>query len=341
MEVTEKDIKRFSLVLIFLVLVILMILVVRPVLMSIFAGLILAYIFSPIYKIIVKTFKNKTLSAALVSILVIALIAVPLWFLVPIMIEQVFELFQYSQNLDISGAISQLLPGASPQLITQTSLTITSAVNKLTSATLNSLVEFLLNFPVVSMHLLLVCFVFFFALRDLDQLKEYALGLSPLNKTQEKHLVDQFKGITDSIVYGQILLGLIQGILVGIGLLVFGVPNTLILTVAAVILGVLPVIGPGLVYLPVAIYLLIAGNPASAIVFLLYNILIVSTIDNIGRAHIVSRKTDLSQVVVLVGMIGGLFVFGVLGLILGPLILAYFLVFLRAYKDKNLSSLFN
>jgi predicted PurR-regulated permease PerM len=123
--------------------------------------------------------------------------------------------------------------------------------------------------------------------------------------------------------------------------LVFKVPNALILTVVATISSVIPLIGPGLVYVPATIYLGVTGEPFLAIIYLLYNLLIVSTVDNLIRAHLISRKTKASQAVILVGMISGLFVFGLLGLIIGPLVLIYFITFLKAYKDKTLSSLFS
>ena len=84
------------------------------------------------------------------------------------------------------------------------------------------------------------------------------------------------------------------------------------------------------------------GNaaPHTVILFLAYNLLFVSTIDNFLRAHLISKKTQMSQAIVVIGMIGGVFVFSVLGLVLGPLILAYFVTLLRAYKDKTLTSMF-
>ena len=74
--------------------------------------------------------------------------------------------------------------------------------------------------------------------------------------------------------------------------------------------------------------------------FLIYNLLIVANIDNVLRIYLITRKTQMSQVIVLIGMIGGLFIFGMLGVLLGPLLLAYFITFLNAYRDNTLSSLF-
>ncbi|MFH1290277.1 MAG: AI-2E family transporter [Nanoarchaeota archaeon] len=340
MTITEKDVKKISLIFLIALLGVLVFLILRPVMLSIIGGLILAYIFFPVFKWITKKIKYKSLAAALVSILVLIIIFIPLWFVLPIMSQQVFELFSLSQELDINGIVRSVFPSASEQFIAQINATVQNAIAKITSSIIGSLVDFLINFAVVSLHLLLVAFVFFFTLKDEARLRSFVSGLSPLNKTQEKHLVQQFKDITKSLIYGQIVAGLLQGIFAGIGLYVFGVPNALFLTLIAVVLSVIPVIGPSIVYVPVTVYLMVVDNPLLAVGFLLYNILIVSSLDSIFRSHFVSRKTRLPQAIVLIGMIGGLFIFGILGLILGPLILAYFITFLKAYRDKTLSSLF-
>lgn len=341
MAITEKDVQRISVILLIALLAVLAFLILRPVLLSIVGGLILAYIFFPVYKWTHKVVKSKSLSAAIVSIIALAIIIVPLWFLIPVLSEQVFEFFKVLQQLDIHSLSKSFFPSASEQFVAQITNTFNSATTGIVSSILDSLLGLLINFPTITLHLVLVAFVFFFALRDGPQLRDFVSALSPLNKTQEKVLVNQFKDMTDSIVYGQIIIGLIQGILAGIGFFIFGVEHALLLTGLAIILGIIPVIGVAILYIPLGIYMLISGSPIVALIFLAYNIFIVSTVDNILRPHLVSRKTKISQVIILVGMIGGLFIFGVLGLILGPLILAYFLTFLKAYKDKNLSSLFN
>lgn len=341
MPFSEKDVTRASMIIVLALLGVLVFLIIRPVFLSIVGGLILAFIFFPVYRIVVRVVRNKTVSAAIVTILVLAVLILSLWFLMPIMSQQVFQVFQLSQSLDINGLIATLFPTASEQFTAQINTAINSAFSKVASVILDALISFLVDFAVVALHILLMAFVFFFTLRDHEKLGNFVSGLSPLNKIQERKLVNQFKEITSSLVYGQIVIGFIQGILTGLGLLVFGVPNALVLTVLAIIFGIIPLIGPGIVYLPVGIYLLVSGNnPIVAMLFLAYNLLFVSTIDNFLRSHWISKKTQTSQAIVLIGMVGGLFIFGILGLILGPLILAYFITFLNAYKDKTLSSLF-
>ncbi len=342
MPITEKDIKKFSLITFLLLLVVLTFFIVKPVLLSILAGLILAYILLPVYKLILRAVKSRTLSAILVSILLLAIILIPLWYLLPVISKQIFELFRVSQNLELAPIIKVIFPAASDQFIAQVDLSVKSSISNITASIINSTVDLLVNFFIISLHIFIVIFVFFFSLRDSEKLRNFASGLLPFGKTQEKQLIKQFEDITKSLLYGQVVAGLIQGVLASIALYVFGIPNALILSIVAIILSIIPIIGPGFVYVPVTIYMIIGGNnPLLAIGYFLFNVLIVSSIDNVFRAHFVSRKTNLSQAIVLIGMIGGFFVFNVVGLILGPLVLAYLITFLKAYKENNLSSFFD
>ncbi len=340
MEITDKDAKKFVFLILIATIAVLVFIIVKPIILAVIAGLILAYVCFPIYKLILRVVRYPNLAAAIMTIFVLSLIFIPLWYLIPVLVDQVFKFFQFTQTLDLASFLKMAFPNASEQFISQTSLTFTSTLSSLGSTIVSKLVAFVVDLPTFALKLLLVGFVFFYTLRDFEALSDFVSGLSPLNKTQEQTLVKQFKGITESIVYGQVLIGIIQGILVGIGLLVFGVKNALLFTILAMIFSVIPIIGPGIVYVPLALYMIASGQTTSGFIFLLYNLLIVSTIDNFLRMIFVSRRTDLSQAIILIGMIGGLFVFGLLGLILGPLIIAYFIVFLRAYREKTLSSMF-
>ena len=287
-----------------------------------------------------KRMKSKNVMASVICIIAFLIVALPFWFLVPIVTQQVFEVFTLSQTADIPSLVTSLFPTASETFTTQVTVASNSFISKLASTILNNLAAFLLNFPTLLLHSVIVLFVFFFTIRDTEKLQGFVKSLSPLSVVKEQQLIKHFKDITNSIVYGQIIIGIAQGILAGLGLLLFGVPNALILTLLATVLAIIPIVGPTLVWVPVTIYLLIKGSAVVAVAFFIYNAVIVNGIDNILRPYIVSKNTDISPVVILVGMIGGLFIFGILGLIIGPLILAYFLVFLQAYQEGKLDQLF-
>jgi predicted PurR-regulated permease PerM len=341
MEFGEKDLKKIFIIIILAIIAILSYLIVKPVFYAVFGGLILAYILSPIYHRITLIIRNRTSSAFILLFLVLVVLVIPLWFIAPLVIEQVFELFKQSQTLEVQKFVAAIFPTSSIQFTSQLTVTINTIISKVSSSALNSLVDLFLEMPTIAINLFLAAFVFFYALRDSDKLIKFVSGISPINKDKQKLIIDQFKGITDSILYGLFIVGIIQGILTGLGLLLFGVENALVLTLIATFLSVIPFLGPYLVWVPVSVFLFSEGNVPLAIGYLVYNITVVSTLDNLLRSYIVSRKTNISPAIVLTGMFGGIAIFGIAGILIGPLILAYFITFLRSYKDKNLYSLFS
>ncbi|MEK6915715.1 MAG: AI-2E family transporter [Nanoarchaeota archaeon] len=341
MAISNKDIRRVFVSLILLLLGVVAFLIVRPILLSIFAGLILAYIFSPIYKIVYRTIHARNTAATIMCLLVGLMIIVPLWFTIPAIVQQVFDLFNLSQNIDFSQVVSKLFPSSSAEFQEKLTTIIIQFTGNIASTIFSYFIGLLQSLPSLLLNLAVVLFVFFFSLRDQESLREFVSGISPFRKDKETILVTRFKDITSSIIYGYIIVGILQGLALGLGLLIFGVNNSLTLTILGIFASMLPMIGPWFIWIPVTIGMLISGNVGMATIFAVYCIFFVSTIDNILRPYIVSRRTGVSSVVVLVGMIGGLVVFNVMGLILGPLILAYLVLFLKAYKDGTLSDMFS
>ncbi len=326
---------------IILALFLLVFLILKPILLSIIGGLILAYVFSPFHKKLFKVFREKNTTAFAISMIIILLIIIPLWFLIPVMVQQTFDFFTFTQSVDFSVFVKKIFPTASGQFQQDLTAVIINFIGDLTSASIDSFTGFLLDLPNVLLHLAVIIFVFFFSLRDQDILKEFVSGISPFRKEKEKILVKRFKDITSSIIFGYIVVGIIQGIALGLGFIVLKFSNSLTLTVISIFASVLPMVGPWLVWVPASIYLLATGNIPGALFFALYGGLFVSLIDNVLRPYIVARRTGISSVIILIGMIGGLFIFGLMGIILGPLILAYLIIFLKAYKDKTLSDMFS
>ncbi|MDO8622997.1 MAG: AI-2E family transporter [archaeon] len=328
-------------IIIFISLIILSFLLIKPILLSIIAGLILAYIFSPIYNLLQKYIRNRDLVVFLICFFIFLLIAIPFWILTPRVIDEAFKVYAASQQIDLVTPLKQIFPNffQSPEFSSQFIDIIHSSITKLTSYIMNSLAQLLYNLPILFLQFSVVLFTFYFALRDKKELTEYIKSLSPFPRDVEKKLFDYTTGITSSVIYGQIFIGIIQGLITGIGLFVAGVPNALFFTLIAVIGGMIPILGPFIVWIPVSLYMFINGDTTAALIVLIFG-LIASTIDNILRPFIVSRRVKMGSSLLLIGMVGGLFLFGILGLIIGPLIIAYLLVFLELYRDKRFLGVF-
>jgi len=334
----EQDyFKKIMTAVILIILIVLTFILLKSLIMSIIFGMILAFIFSPVYDFAFKYIKKKNIAAFLMCLLLIVLIVVPLWYIAPIAINQSIKFYMNSQNMDFITPLKAVFPSMlqSEAFANEIGSAIHTFVTKTTNSLMNSLSDVILNFPTLFLHLLVVFFSFFFVLRDKEELIEYIQSLIPFSKEVEKRLFKSSRDLTISILYGQIVLGLVQGITAGIGFFIFGVPNALLITILAMLAGMLPIVGTAIIWVPVAIYLLIAGNTVSALGVVMFG-LISSVIEALVKPIFISRRAKMNSSLILFGMVGGMISFGLLGIILGPLILAYLFIVIEAYRNKKL-----
>jgi len=336
----DENFKKIANVTILITLLVLSFFILKPILVSIIMALILAFVFAPVYDRINSKIKNKNLSSALILVLIVLLIVVPIWSLTPLLMRQSIEIFRSAQGIDFVTPLKSLFPGlfSSEEMSIEVGYAISSITTKAIDAIITSLTRLIVNLPIILLHISVVFFVLFFVIRDKETVVDYVKSLLPFSKEVERKLFEQSKGITSSIIYGQFIIGILQGIIVGLGIFIFGISNPLFLTILAVLFGVLPIIGTSIVWIPIAIYLFSSGRFFSAWGIIAFG-LISSNVDNILRPMIVSRKTNINTGILLTSMIGGLFFFGILGLILGPLIISYLFVIIELYRGSGRSGI--
>lgn len=335
-DITKKTVMGFFVV----ALLVLAFLVLKPILMAIIFGFILAYIFSPIYNLMFKLTKSPNFSASIITILLILIIIVPIWLFTPTLVKQSFTIYQNLQQTDFITPLEKFFPSAfaSGGFSQEVGSTIHSFVTNIANSFVNSLANIILNFPTLALKAAVVLFTFFFVLRDKKILNDYIRSLLPLPKEVQNRFFKASKDVTSSVLYGQVIIGLIQGVVIGIGFFLFGASNAWVLTLLATIAGVLPIIGTMIIWLPVLVIFLITGDTVGAIGIFVFGT-ISSNIDNILRPVFVSRYTQMHSAVVFIGMIGGIFVFGILGVLLGPLVLSYLLIIFDLYRNNENSNL--
>lgn len=326
---------------IIIVLIVLSFFLLKPILLSIIVAIILGYLFHPIYKKVNKLIKSEYISALLMCVFLTAIIFIPMWFLTPILIKESFNFYLSSQQIDFVTPLKQIFPNvfASEQFSQEIGSAISSFVTKTSNLLVNTFAKLISNFPILLLQFFVVFFIFFVVLKEQEKFVDYIKSLLPFSKEIEGKLFKSSREITTSIFYGQIILGIIGGIIVGISLYLFNVPNAFILTILAAAAGILPIIGTSIIWVPVAIYLFLVGSFYPAIGVVLFGI-ISSTLENFIKPIILSRYINLHPAIVLIGMVGGTFIFGILGIILGPLVLAYLLIVLEIYRDKKTPGVF-
>lgn len=332
-----KNVKEIVTLILIIGLFVLAIIIVKPIFSAIIYGVLLAYIFYPFHRWLVKRVKSKNLSAFIILLGLLILIIILFILVAGSLLRESINFYLYLQQIDIVNVLKTSLPKfvISSDISTTLASSLSSSISRLVGAMVTGLGNFIFDIPAILLRLVVVFLTFFFVLRDGKQAVEYLKSLSPLKKEVQEKFSKQLRDITNSVLIGQIVVGVIQGVVAGLAYFIFGVPNAALLTLVSIVLGIIPIIGPWLVWVPVDIYLFASGHTGPAIGLLIYGLFLVSWIDNAIRPIIVSRKTRINSGIILIGMIGGLFVFGILGLIIGPLVLGYILLILELYRKNK------
>jgi len=314
---------------------------IRALIIPLFLAFVLGYAFKPFYNSVLKVVRVRSISAFIIILALIALTIIPLTFLAPSLVRQTFDLYIKIQNLNIGSSLnSLLLSTTSPEVVQAINLQLNNILARLFSSLMNSFSSFLTNLPIKLMYLAIFFFIFYFVLIDFDKIWKSFSDFMPLSSESKKKFASEFRNVTDGILYGQILIGILQGVLLGFLLFIFGIPGALLFTIIAIVAGILPMVGPTLVWIPISIYLIFTGSPLRAVVLALWGLIISGVSDGLLRPFILSRKTMLPIAWGFVSTIGGLFAFGLVGLLVGPLIMAYLIIVIQFYKQGKFNELF-
>jgi len=340
-DLQQDSIKKIVILIIFILLLIVTFLLIRPFLTAILTAIIFAYVLRPVYLKINKKIKNSNVTAAIISVLLILLFIVGVWFAAQITIKEVLGFYTYSQTHDISAPLKSILKQVSSDqnFIEQTGKLIDSGIEKAAAYLVNAVNDIIVNIPSLLLQLSVMFFIMFFFLRDGASIVEYLKNLLPFKESVREKFFIRFKSITNGVIYGIVLIGILQGICTGIGLWIFGIKQVFLLTLVATIAAILPYLGAWIVWIPAAISLIAQGNITNGIILLAYGFIVVSLIDNLIRPYVIGRKTEVNLIVILLGMLGGLQIFGIIGLIIGPLIIDYLLIFIEFYRTQQLKEL--
>lgn len=316
----------------------------EPIIMAILIGL-LAF---PLHQRLVIALRGRNTTAALVSCLALYLILViPILTLLVAVLKQgvdysvVVKDWATQENIqqlmsqhwvqEVRSWMTKVLPEGAldPETIRTRALAAAGLMGRqfasVSTTMLGSLTHLLVNF-------LLLFFVLFFVLRDHDKLIAFLHRALPLSRTQEETLFQEVKVVSKSALLGSLLTAVTQGIVGGFGLWLAGFPGIFWGSVMA-FTSLIPFVGTALIWVPAALYLLVTGEWEWSVFMLLWGVLVVGSIDNFLRPMFM-QGASMNTVVVFFSLIGGLQVFGLVGLIYGPLIFSIALVLFKLYERE-------
>jgi len=181
-------------------------------------------------------------------------------------------------------------------------------------------------------------FLLFFLLRDGARMVQTGSALVPMSAKRKQMLLTRIEAVTRAVVLGTVLTAMVQGALVGIGFALSGLPAPVVFGVAGAILSVVPFGGTALVWVPGAIALFVKGDIAWGIFLTAWGGILVSTADNFLKPLFISGRAEVPTLAVFIGVIGGLSAFGLVGMFLGPIVIALALTIVKFASETQVAS---
>ncbi len=305
---------------------------------------VLVIVFYPVHKQLALRIKRRGLCAFLSTILVILIVVLPLVLLTAAVTDQlagaVGSLPAYMAYLQDPAAgapgrvylwIQQRLgidPGGVQEFLGEQLRNYGSAIVGRSVGIMGNLVSAIVKtfFVIITMY---------YMFKDGEKIVSALPNVLPLSAEQSEEFLARITQVIGASVYGVVSIAFLQGVLGGLAFWVLGVPSPLLWAVVLAFLCMIPLAGSFFVWGPAAIYLILTNHMTKGIILVLWGALVISTVDNLLRPKLIRNQTRLHELLVLFAVLGGISMFGLLGIVLGPVILAITLGLLDTFKVKS------
>ncbi|WP_224333214.1 AI-2E family transporter [Haloprofundus halobius] len=306
-------------------------LILLPFLSYLLAAALLAFVFYPLHERLAGRLGARLSAASLVTLSILCVI-LPLGLL----------LYRLADDGDIVPTELETAPRLPAiESFVERSFGVEVSIRSQLNAALGQLSSVLAeqssNIVGAGLHatfgVLLFVFVLYYLLKDGRRLVAWLRYVTPLPKAVQRELLGQTNAMTWAVLKGHVLVAVVQGIVAGAGLFVAGIPNAGFWTVVTTIVALVPVLGVGVVVGPAVLYLVVVERLLAAVLLALYGVTVVALVDDYLRAYLINRGSALNSAVILVGVLGGVYVLGPMGLFYGPILLGLFKATIEVFDD--------
>ncbi|MEK9175453.1 MAG: AI-2E family transporter [Patescibacteria group bacterium] len=309
----------------------LVLLIFFPMLNAVILGITLTILFHPVYVRLLKIIPNWDGTSAFVTILLaILIILVPLAFFG-------YRIFEEARGLYINIAFGgnmprfELLQEQFPQLMSLVSANINEYTKQILSLLLDNFSSILSKFVSVIFTLFFALFTMYYLLKDGTKIHNAIIRTSPLSQKHTSAIISKLSIMERATVRGTLVVAVVQGLLVALGFFIFGLSNPVLWGMIAIFAALVPMLGTALVIVPGILILALTGNIMGTIGLTIWGVLLVGLIDNFLGPNLIEHGTKIHPMPILFSVIGGLFLFGPMGFLLGPLALSFLLALLDMY----------
>ena len=322
---------------------------IEPFFGAIVWGVVVAVLFRPVYERLLGYLPGRTnLAAVITLILILLLVVVPAILLGMALAQEAASIYLRIQEgeLDFSAVFETFEKSLPHWMQVQLAAygygdfaSIRAEIEQSISAILEFLVTQLLSVGQGAFQFMLglgvMLYLTFFLLRDGRALSERIEQMVPLAEDKRRILIEKFLVVIRATIKGSLIIAIIQGSLGGLVFWALDIRGALLWAVLMGIFSLIPAIGTGFVWVPVALYLFISGDVWQAVVLILCGVFVISMVDNLVRPTLVGRDTRMPDYVVLISTLGGLQLFGINGIVIGPLVAALFIAIWSIFSDMQ------
>ena len=316
-------------------------LMMKPFLGVLAWAVVFVIVFYPVHKRLAGRIRRPGLRALLSCLLVVLIIVVPLVLITTLVAQELVKVIpnlpsQLSQLLNSPTSpfarISGWLEGRFGIDTVSSKNFVVEQLKQSGDWLLGSSLNLMGNIVSGIVKAFFVLFTMYYLFKDGDKIVDALPAALPLGRKQSEAIIVRTKEVVSASVYGVVAIATIQGFLGGIAFWVLGIPSPLLWAVLMAFVCMIPVAGSFLVWLPLAIYLVVTGHWTKAVILVVWGALVISTADNFLRPKLVGSQTKLHELLVFFAVLGGLSVFGLLGIVLGPVVLAITLGLLQTFQ---------
>ncbi len=309
--------------------------IISPFLVSIAWAIVFSVVFYPIFTFISRYVKVKSIASSITVLIILVAIIAPITYLSFLLIGELEKFGDYTNSggLEFIRDLFEKIK-ASPHFEKLSSLIgegnmptsdqLMDNIKKIGRILAENLSVRITNVISAAINFLFMIFTIFFLFTDgpgfLTKLKDYM----PFNEEQKTRLATQMKDMIVSTVYGGVAVAVIQGFLGGIAFYVIGIDSPVLWGIAMSVMSFVPLVGTLAIWGPASVYLIIQGDYMHGVGLILFGIFVISMVDNILKPLIIGSRTKMPTIVIFFSVLGGIKAFGIIGLIMGPLIMAVF-----------------
>ncbi len=329
--------------------------ITKPFLPALFTGAIIAYLAYPLYNKVLNYVKNKNLAAFLIAILIVLLFTVPSVIVLGLVSKEAYLTYTSLSQQNLGTNFLRVVCGEESWASCKTVKSLVgflpekdvdyylqTTIEKITLFIIQNVADFLASVPAFLLSFFVVMFVVYYLLKDSHIIISRIKNVLPLKASHKERVIQRFHEITYAVFYGNISVAIIQGVAGTIGFLVLGIHSPILWGFVMMLFALIPYFGTAIVWLPAALNLIFIGylqsdnsSTVRGIVLIVYGIFVISSIDNFLKPKIIGMKANVHPVLVLLGVLGGLNLFGFIGLILGPVMLALLMTFIDIYEEEK------